>query len=234
MSRQRLQKRRTSGARYGYRAVAAIVAAAIFPVFFLAPLMRISYSVLLMGESELTISLRDLLFAQGGALQPEVLLGLEALAPLKPTLAALSALLVLALAAALATVIASLCCGRYAATLCIAGAGTASLLGALIPLHTASAMLADGTVSIGTLLSQVQETGVLPDSIGGISSSLLQNASSLADLAVQEIALHFDAGYYGALLLMAFLLFWSGTHLLIGIGEGRQPAHRAAHKRKGR
>ncbi len=232
MSKQRLPKERGRRMDYVYRALTAVAAAAIFPVFFLAPLLRISYSVILMGASEIPICLKDLLFMQEGSLRPDALFHLEALAPLKPALAALGVLLALALVAALAIVVVSLCCDRYAITLCIAGAGTVLLLGALVPLRTASAMLADGTISIGALLSQVQEAGVLPDSIEGISSSLLQTASSLADLAVQEIALHFGAGYYGALLLMGFLLLWGAAHVSIRIGEEKRPARRAPHKRK--
>ena len=42
--------------KYAARVLTAMVAAAAFPVFFLAPLLKLRYSVILAGESELALS----------------------------------------------------------------------------------------------------------------------------------------------------------------------------------
>lgn len=214
--------------KYVYRVLTAIAAAAIFPVFLFAPLLRLVYSVILTGESELTLSLKDMLFSGGEQLQTEKLLSLDAVQPLKPAVTALCILLLLALAAALVIVIFSLCSDRYAITAGLSGVGMALLLLALIPMHSISTMLTDGTVSIGTLLSQLQETGAANTGI----LSLLQSAPSIADLAVQIKSVGFGAAYYGSLLLMILLLIWSIAHVVISIGENKKPPRRTVHQKK--
>ena len=214
--------------KYVYRVLTAIAAAAIFPVFLFAPLLRLVYSVILTGESELTLSLKDMLFSGGDQLQTEKLLSLDAVQPLKPAVTALCILLSLSLAAALMIVIFSLCSDRYAITTGLSGVGTALLLCALIPLHSISTMLTDGTVSIGTLLSQLQETGAANTGI----LSLLQSAPSIADLAVQIKSVGFGAAYYSSLLLMILLLVWSIAHVVISIGENKKPLRRTVHQKR--
>lgn len=214
--------------KYVYRVLTAIAAAAIFPVFLFAPLLRLVYSVILTGESELTLSLKDILFSGGDQLQTEKLLSLDAVQPLKPAVTALCILLLLALAAALVIVIFSLCSDRYAITAGLSGVGMALLLFALIPMHSIATMLTDGTVSIGTLLSQLQETGAANTGI----LSLLQSAPSIADLAVQIKSVGFGAAYYGSLLLMILLLIWSIAHVVISIGENKNPPRRTVHQKK--
>lgn len=214
--------------KYVYRVLTAIAAAAIFPVFLFAPLLRLVYSVILTGESELTLSLKDILFSGGEQLQTEKLLSLDAVQPLKPAVTALCILLSLSLAAALMIVIFSLCSDRYAITTGLSGVGTALLLCALIPMHSISTMLTDGTVSIGTLLSQLQETGAANTGI----LSLLQSAPSIADLAVQIKSVGFGAAYYGSLLLMILLMIWSIAHVVISIGENKKPPRRTVHQKK--
>lgn len=214
--------------KYVYRVLTAIAASAIFPVFLFAPLLRLVYSVILTGESELTLSLKDMLFSGGEQLQTEKLLSLDAVQPLKPAVTALYILLLLALAAALVIVIFSLCSDRYAITAGLSGVGMALLLFALIPMHSISTMLTDGTVSIGTLLSQLQETGAANTGI----LSLLQSAPSIADLAVQIKSVGFGAAYYGSLLLMILLLIWSIAHVVISIGENKKPPRRTVHQKK--
>ncbi|MBS5873603.1 MAG: hypothetical protein KIC46_05740 [Clostridiales bacterium] len=214
--------------KYVYRVLTAIAAAAIFPVFLFAPLLRLVYSVILTGESELTLSLKDMLFSGGNQLQTEKLLSLDAVQPLKPAVTALCILLSLSLAAALVIVIFSLCSDRYAITTGLSGVGTALLLCALIPMHSISTMLTDGTVSIGTLLSQLQETGAANTGI----LSLLQSAPSIADLAVQIKSVGFGAAYYGSLLLMILLMIWSIAHVVISIGENKKPPRRTVHQKK--
>lgn len=214
--------------KYVYRVLTAIAAAAIFPVFLFAPLLRLVYSVILTGESELTLSLKDMLFSGGDQLQTEKLLSLDAVQPLKPAVTALCILLSLSLAAALVIVIFSLCSDRYAITTGLSGVGTALLLCALIPMHSISTMLTDGTVSIGTLLSQLQETGAANTGI----LSLLQSAPSIADLAVQIKSVGFGAAYYSSLLLMILLLVWSIAHVVISIGENKKPLRRTVHQKK--
>lgn len=214
--------------KYVYRVLTAIAAAAIFPVFLFAPLLRLVYSVILTGESELTLSLKDMLFSGGDQLQTEKLLSLDAVQPLKPAVTALCILLSLSLAAALVIVIFSLCSDRYAITTGLSGVGTALLLCALIPMHSISTMLTDGTVSIGTLLSQLQETGAANTGI----LSLLQSAPSIADLAVQIKSVGFGAAYYGSLLLMILLMIWSIAHVVISIGENKKPPRRTVHQKK--
>lgn len=214
--------------KYVYRVLTAIAAAAIFPVFLFAPLLRLVYSVILTGESELTLSLKDMLFSGGEQLQTEKLLSLDAVQPLKPAVTALYILLLLALAAALVIVIFSLCSDRYAITAGLSGVGMALLLFALIPMHSISTMLTDGTVSIGTLLSQLQETGAANTGI----LSLLQSAPSIADLAVQIKSVGFGAAYYGSLLLMILLMIWSIAHVVISIGENKKPPRRTVHQKK--
>lgn len=214
--------------KYVYRVLTAIAAAAIFPVFLFAPLLRLVYSVILTGESELTLSLKDMLFSGGDQLQTEKLLSLDAVQPLKPAVTALCILLSLSLAAALVIVIFSLCSDRYAITTGLSGVGTALLLCALIPMHSISTMLTDGTVSIGTLLSQLQETGAAKTGI----LSLLQSAPSIADLAVQIKSVGFGAAYYSSLLLMILLLVWSIAHVVISIGENKKPLRRTVHQKR--
>lgn len=214
--------------KYVYRVLTAIAAAAIFPVFLFAPLLRLVYYVILTGESELTLSLKDMLFSGGEQLQTEKLLSLDAVQPLQPAVTALCILLLLALAAALVIVIFSLCSDRYAITAGLSGVGMALLLFALIPMHSISTMLTDGTVSIGTLLSQLQETGAANTGI----LSLLQSAPSIADLAVQIKSVGFGAAYYGSLLLMILLLIWSIAHVVISIGENKKPPRRTVHQKK--
>lgn len=214
--------------KYVYRVLTAIAAAAIFPVFLFAPLLRLVYSVILTGESELTLSLKDILFSGGEQLQTEKLLSLDAVQPLKPAVTALCILLSLSLAAALVIVIFSLCSDRYAITAGLSGVGMALLLFALIPMHSISTMLTDGTVSIGTLLSQLQETGAANTGI----LSLLQSAPSIADLAVQIKSVGFGAAYYGSLLLMILLMIWSIAHVVISIGENKKPPRRTVHQKK--
>ena len=214
--------------KYVYRVLTAIAAAAIFPVFLFAPLLRLVYSVILTGESELTLSLKDMLFSGGEQLQTEKLLSLDAVQPLKPAVTALYILLLLALAAALVIVIFSLCSDRYAITAGLSGVGMALLLFALIPMHSISTMLTHGTVSIGTLLSQLQATGAANTGI----LSLLQSAPSIADLAVQIKSVGFGAAYYGSLLLMILLMIWSIAHVVISIGENKKPPRRTVHQKK--
>lgn len=214
--------------KYVYRVLTAIAAAAIFPVFLFAPLLRLVYSVILTGESELTLSLKDILFSGGEQLQTEKLLSLDAVQPLKPAVTALCILLLLALAAALVIVIFSLCSDRYAITAGLSGVGMALLLCALIPMHSIATMLTDGTVSIGTLLSQLQETGAANTGI----LSLLQSAPSIADLAVQIKSVGFGAAYYSSLLLMILLLVWSIAHVVISIGENKKPLRRTVHQKR--
>lgn len=214
--------------KYVYRVLTAIAAAAIFPVFLFAPLLRLVYSVILTGESELTLSLKDMLFSGGDQLQTEKLLSLDAVQPLKPAVTALCILLSLSLAAALVIVIFSLCSDRYAITTGLSGVGTALLLFALIPMHSIATMLTDGTVSIGTLLSQLQETGAANTGI----LSLLQSAPSIADLAVQIKSVGFGAAYYSSLLLMILLLVWSIAHVVISIGENKKPLRRTVHQKR--
>lgn len=214
--------------KYVYRVLTAIAAAAIFPVFLFAPLLRLVYSVILTGESELTLSLKDMLFSGGEQLPTEKLFSLDAVQPLKPAVTALYILLLLALAAALVIVIFSLCSDRYAITAGLSGVGMALLLFALIPMHSISTMLTDGTVSIGTLLSQLQETGAANTGI----LSLLQSAPSIADLAVQIKSVGFGAAYYGSLLLMILLMIWSIAHVVISIGENKKPPRRTVHQKK--
>ena len=172
--------------------------------------------------------MKDILFSGGEQLQTEKLLSLDAVQPLKPAVTALCILLLLALAAALVIVIFSLCSDRYAITAGLTGVGMALLLFALIPMHSISTMLTDGTVSIGTLLSQLQETGAANTGI----LSLLQSAPSIADLAVQIKSVGFGAAYYGSLLLMILLLIWSIAHVVISIGENKKPPRRTVHQKK--
>lgn len=214
--------------KYVYRVLTAIAAAAIFPVFLFAPLLRLVYFIILTGESELTLSLKDMLFSGGEQLPTEKLFSLDAVQPLKPAVTALYILLLLALAAALVIVIFSLCSDRYAITAGLSGVGTTLLLCALIPMHSITTMLTDGTVSIGTLLSQLQETGAANTGI----LSLLQSAPSIADLAVQIKSVGFGAAYYGSLLLMILLLVWSIAHVVISIGEDKKPPRRMVHQKK--
>lgn len=214
--------------KYVYRVLTAIAAAAIFPVFLFAPLLRLVYFIILTGESELTLSLKDMLFSGGEQLPMEKLFSLDAIQPLKPAVTALYILLLLALAAALVIVIFSLCSDRYAITAGLSGVGTTLLLCALIPMHSITTMLTDGTVSIGTLLSQLQETGAANTGI----LSLLQSAPSIADLAVQIKSVGFGAAYYGSLLLMILLLVWSIAHVVISIGEDKKPPRRMVHQKK--
>ncbi len=216
--------------KYVYRVLTAIAAAAIFPVFLFAPLLRLVYSVILTGESELTLSLKDMFFSGGEQLQTEKLLSLDAVQPLKPAVTALCILLSLALAAALAIVICSLLSDRYAVMAGLSGAGTILLLCALIPMRAVSAMLTDGTVSIGTLLAQLQETGAANTGI----LSLLQSAPSIADLAVQIKSVGFGAAYDLSLFLMILLLGWGVANVVIGIGEQKKPVRRAKHTKKKR
>ena len=49
--------------KYAARVLTAMVAAAAFPVFFLAPLLKLRYSVILAGESELALSLKEIFFS---------------------------------------------------------------------------------------------------------------------------------------------------------------------------
>lgn len=216
--------------KYVTRILTAIAAAAIFPAFFFAPLLRLVYSVILTGESELTLSLKDMFFSGGEQPQTEKLLSLDAVQPLKPAVTALCILLSLALAAALAIVICSLLSDRYAVMAGLSGAGTILLLCALIPMRAVSAMLTDGTVSIGTLLAQLQETGAANTGI----LSLLQSAPSIADLAVQIKSVGFGAAYDLSLFLMILLLVWGVANVVIGIGEQKKPVRRAKHTKKKR
>ena len=65
-------------------------------------------------------------------------------------------------------------------------------------------MLTDGSIPIGTLLAQLQETGAANAGI----LSLLQGAPSIADVAVQIQSVGFGAAYYLSLLIMILLLVW--------------------------
>ena len=49
--------------KYAARVLTAMVAAAAFPVFFLAPLLKLRYSVILAGENELALSLKEIFFS---------------------------------------------------------------------------------------------------------------------------------------------------------------------------
>lgn len=53
--------------KYVARVLTAMVAAAVFPVFFLLPLLKARYSVILAGENELTLSLKEMLFPVMGS-----------------------------------------------------------------------------------------------------------------------------------------------------------------------
>lgn len=53
--------------KYAARVLTAMVAAAAFPVFFLAPLLKLRYSVILAGESELALSLKEIFFPAMGS-----------------------------------------------------------------------------------------------------------------------------------------------------------------------
>lgn len=214
--------------KYVYRALTAAAAAAIFPIFIFAPLLRLSYSVILTGDSELTLCLKDLFFSGGQQLPLGQLAGLDAVQPLKPSVTALCILLAMALAVALAIVVFALCSDRYAVTAGLAGAGSLLLLCALIPMNAVSTMLTDGTVSIGTLLAQLQETGVANSGM----LSLLQSAPSIADVAVQIKSVGFAAAFYLALFLMILLCVWCAAHVLIGIGEEKKPIRKPVHKKK--
>lgn len=216
--------------KYVYRILTAIAAAAIFPVFFFAPLLRLAYSVILTGESELSLSLKEMFFSGGERLPLGQLFSLDAVQPLRPAVIALCILLALALAVALAILIFSLCSDRYAVTAGMAGIGSLLLLCALIPMNAISGMLTDGTVSIGTLLAQLQETGSA--NLGLLS--LLQSAPSIADLAVQIQSLRFGAAFYLTLVLMILLCIWGVAHVAIGIGEEKKPARKPLHKKKKR
>lgn len=216
--------------KYVYRILTAVAAAAIFPVFFFAPLLRLAYSVILTGESELTLSLKEMLFSGEEQLPLGKLFSLDAVQPLKPAVIALCVLLALALAVALAILIFSLCSDRYAVTAGMAGAGSLLLLCALIPMNAVSTMLTDGTVSIGALLAQLQEAGVANNGI----LSLLQSAPSIADLAVQIKSVGFGAAFYLALFLMILLCVWGVAHVVIGIGEEKKPRRKPIHQKKKR
>ena len=145
--------------KYAARVLTAMVAAAAFPVFFLAPLLKLRYSVILAGESELALSLKEIFFSGDGQLPADKLFALDAMQPLKPAIIALCILLALALAVVLILVICSLLSSRYAATAGLSGIGAIFMLCALIPMHRVSTMLTDGSIPIGTLLAQLQETG---------------------------------------------------------------------------
>lgn len=214
--------------KYVSRILTAAVAAAIFPVFFFAPLLRLAYSVILAGESELTLSLKELISNGGQALPVGKLLSLDAVQPLKPAILAVCILLALALVIALAVAVFSLLSDRYAVTAGLSGAGTALMLCALIPMHTVSTMLVDGSVSIGALLAQLQESGA----INAGALSLLQNAPSIADVAVQIKSVGFGTAYYLALFFMIFLLIWGVANVAIGIGEKQRPVQKPIHKKK--
>lgn len=84
--------------KYAARVLTAMVAAAAFPVFFLAPLLKLRYSVILAGESELALSLKEIFFSGDGQLPADKLFALDAMQPLKPAIIALCILLALALA----------------------------------------------------------------------------------------------------------------------------------------
>lgn len=213
--------------KYVYRVLTAIAAAAIFPVFFLAPLLRLTYSVILTGESELVLSLKDLFFAGDEQMQLGTLTSLDAVQPLKPAVTALCILLALALAVAFSILVFSLLSDRYVITAGMSGAGALLLLFAQIPMGKISAMLTDGTISIGTLLAQLQETGAANTGI----LSFLQGAPSIADVAMQIISAGFGAAYYLALALMILLCVWCAAHVVIVIGEEQKPVRRIVHKK---
>lgn len=213
--------------KYVYRVLTAIAAAAIFPVFFLAPLLRLTYSVILTGESELALSLKDLFFAGDEQMQLGTLSSLDAVQPLKPAVTALCILLALALAVAFAILVFSLLSDRYVITAGMSGAGALLLLFAQLPMGKISAMLTDGTISIGTLLAQLQEAGAANTGI----LAFLQGAPSIADLAMQVISAGFGAAYYLALALMILLCVWCAAHVVIVIGEEQRPVRRIVHKK---
>lgn len=70
--------------KYAARVLTAMVAAAAFPVFFLAPLLKLRYSVILAGESELALSLKEIFFSGDGQLPTDKLFALDAMQPLNP------------------------------------------------------------------------------------------------------------------------------------------------------
>ena len=70
--------------KYAARVLTAMVAAAAFPVFFLAPLLKLRYSVILAGENELALSLKEIFFSGDGQLPADKLFALDAMQPLKP------------------------------------------------------------------------------------------------------------------------------------------------------
>ena len=80
--------------KYAARVLTAMVAAAAFPVFFLAPLLKLRYSVILAGESELALSLKEIFFSGDGQLPADKLFALDAMQPLKPAIIALCILIV--------------------------------------------------------------------------------------------------------------------------------------------
>lgn len=212
--------------KYAARVLTAMVAAAAFPVFFLAPLLKLRYSVILAGESELALSLKEIFFSGDGQLPADKLFALDAMQPLKPAIIALCILL--ALAVVLILVICSLLSSRYAATAGLSGIGAIFMLCALIPMHRVSTMLTDGSIPIGTLLAQLQETGAANAGI----LSLLQGAPSIADVAVQIQSVGFGAAYYLSLLIMILLLVWGLANMAIEIGAEKRPPRRLAPKKK--
>ena len=214
--------------KYAARVLTAMVAAAAFPVFFLAPLLKLRYSVILAGESELALSLKEIFFSGDGQLPTDKLFALDAMQPLKPAIIALCILLALALAVVLILVICSLLSSRYAATAGLSGIGAIFMLCALIPMHRVSTMLTDGSIPIGTLLAQLQETGAANAGI----LSLLQGAPSIADVAVQIQSVGFGAAYYLSLLIMILLLVWGLANMAIEIGAEKRPPRRLAAKKK--
>lgn len=214
--------------KYVARVLTAMVAAAVFPVFFLAPLLKLRYSVILAGENELVLSLKEILFSGDGQLPADKLFALDAMLPLKPAIIALCILLALALAVVLILVICSLLSSRYAVTASLSGIGTIFMLCALIPMHRVSTMLTDGSVPIGTLLAQLQETGVANAGV----LSLLQSAPSIADAAVQIQSVGFGTAYYLSLLVMILLLVWGLANMAIEIGAEKRPPHRPVSKKK--
>ena len=214
--------------KYVARVLTAMVAAAVFPVFFLLPMLKARYSVILAGENELTLSLKEMLFSGDGQLPFGKLFELDAVQPLKPAVIALCTLLALALAVMLILVLCSLLSSRYAVTAGLSGAGTILMLCALIPMHMVSTILTDGTIPIGTLLAQLQETGAA--NIGALS--LLQSAPSIADVAVQIKSVGFGTAYYLSLLIMILLLAWGVANMVIEIGAKKRPARRPVHKKK--
>ena len=137
-------------------------------------------------------------------------------------------LLALALAVVLILVICSLLSSRYAATAGLSGIGAIFMLCALIPMHRVSTMLTDGSIPIGTLLAQLQETGAANAGI----LSLLQGAPSIADVAVQIQSVGFGAAYYLSLLIMILLLVWGLANMAIEIGAEKRPPRRLAPKKK--